>query len=64
MKSKFQFAVGLALFGAMALLLSGASTKQSAAVSTANPAWPPAPDEPRVVYLRSLRSPVDVGQSR
>jgi sugar lactone lactonase YvrE len=63
MKSKFQFAIGVALFGAMALLLSGASTKQSAAVSAPNPVWPPSPDEPRVVYLRSLRSPADVGQS-
>lgn len=59
MNRTFHIAFGLVALSTMTLLLSGASSKQSAA----NPAWPPAPDEPRVVYVRSLHAPADIGQS-
>lgn len=61
MKRNIQLMISLALLSAMTLLLSGASPKQS--MPTQNPVWPPAPDEPRVIYLRSLRAPSDIGQS-
>jgi DNA-binding beta-propeller fold protein YncE len=63
MKKKFQFAIGVALCGLMALVISAASAKQTANAPAPNPVWPPAPDEPRVVYVRSLRAPGDIGQS-
>lgn len=63
MAKKFHFAIGLALFGVVALAISCASTKHAPETLASNPVWPPAPDEPRVVYVRSLRSPRDIGQS-
>jgi sugar lactone lactonase YvrE len=62
MTKKFQIAMGIGLLAAAVLAISGASAKQSAAPAP-NPVWPPAPDEPRVVYERSLHAPRDIGQS-
>jgi sugar lactone lactonase YvrE len=44
------------------LAMSCASTKHEL-VEGHNPVWPPAPDAPRVEYVRSLHAPRDIGQS-
>src|SRR6185437_16357026 len=63
MTKKFHFTIGIAVLGLMALAISCASTKSTQVATNSNPVWPPAPDEPRVVYVRSLRGPRDIGQS-
>jgi len=60
MKRNFQSLLSLAFLGVTALLISGASTKPT---PVSNPVWPPAPDDPRVVYVRELHAPADIGQS-
>jgi DNA-binding beta-propeller fold protein YncE len=63
MRKKFQLGIHVALLALVALAISCATTRQSPVAQSPNPVWPPAPDEPRVVYVRSLRSPRDIGQS-
>ena len=63
MTKKFHFAIGFVVLGLMALAISCASTKSTPVANNTNPVWPPAPDEPRVVYVRSIRAPRDIGQS-
>lgn len=63
MNKKFHIAVCAALLAVVGLAISGASAKQQSATQGPNPVWPPAPDEPRVVYVRSIRSPRDIGQN-
>jgi hypothetical protein len=63
MAKKFHFAIGLTLFGTVLLVISCASTTHTPDTLASNPVWPPAPDEPRVVYVRSLRAPRDIGQN-
>jgi DNA-binding beta-propeller fold protein YncE len=49
---------------APALLASCASTPPVAANAPApTPAWPPAPDAPRIVFQRNLHGPNDIGQT-
>ena len=49
------------------LAVSCVSTKQETPASVApnppNPVWPPPPDEPRIVYVKSISGPVDIGAS-
>jgi len=47
----------------ISLAISCATTKKTPIADGHNPVWPPAPDEPRVIYVRSLRSPRDIGES-
>src|SRR4051812_22989100 len=64
MLKTFHLMTFFALLLLAALAGSCASAKhESPATSATNPVWPPAPDEPRVVYVRSLHSPRDIGQS-
>jgi DNA-binding beta-propeller fold protein YncE len=52
---------GICLAAAAGLVVSCASTKHEAAdIHAPNPAWPPPPDAPYVVYLRSFSQPSDV----
>jgi DNA-binding beta-propeller fold protein YncE len=63
MTKKFHFAICVALLAVVATAILSASAKHASAPPASNPVWPPAPDEPRVVYVRSLRAPRDIGQS-
>ncbi len=63
MVKKIHFAIGVALLGVLALAISCASTKQAPETLASVPVWPPPPDEPRVVYVRSVSGPRDIGQS-
>src|SRR5690242_2374478 len=61
---KIHLAIFAVLVGVIGLAISCASTKrQAVTASDSNPVWPPAPDEPRVIYVRSIRAPQDIGQS-
>ena len=57
------FLIALALLAVIALAISCASMKSTPVATNSHPVWPPAPDDPRVVYVRSLRDPRDIGQS-
>ena len=63
MVKKFHFLIAFALLAVIALAISCASTKSTSVANNSHPVWPPAPDEPRVVYVRILRGPRDIGQS-
>lgn len=63
MAKKFHFLMALALIAVIALAISCASTKSTPVADNSNPVWPPAPDEPRVVYVRSIRAPRDIGRN-
>jgi DNA-binding beta-propeller fold protein YncE len=63
MLRKFHLTICVVLLAVAALAISCASTRQSPTAGNSNPVWPPAPDEPRVVYVRSLHAPRDIGQS-
>lgn len=48
----------------LAAAVSSASPQQETLPAQgSNAAWPPAPDEPRVVYVRSIHGPRDIGQT-
>ncbi len=52
----------------LALLLGGlavsfASIKAGTTPAVPNPVWPLPPDEPRVVYVKSISGPADIGQT-
>lgn len=64
MVTKFHWSILATLLALAALMNSCASAKhESPSGQATGPAWPPAPDEPRVLYVRSLRNPRDIGQS-
>src|SRR5579864_9371941 len=61
---KHNIASCLAVLALVAVAVSCASTgRQPVDAKASNPVWPPASDEARVVYLRSLHGPADIGQS-
>lgn len=61
MRTKFQLLM-LAMLAVAALAISCASTKQET-VPAYRPIWPPPPDEPRVVFVKSISGPADIGQT-
>jgi len=63
MTKRFSIAIALTFAFVITLAISCASTKSRPLATGANPVWPPAPDEPRVVYVRSVLGPRDIGQS-
>lgn len=63
MLKKSHLVICAAVLAVVAFAISCASTRQEAATPGSNPVWPPAPDEPRVAYLRSIHSPGDIGQT-
>jgi len=61
MKKKFQWWIG-AVPVVIGLAISCASTKP-AALPAYRPVWPPAPDEPRVEFVKTISAPADIGQT-
>jgi DNA-binding beta-propeller fold protein YncE len=59
---KIRLLKSLLLFAVAALAGSCSAPKHEVEMRGAGPVWPAPPDEPRVTYLRSIRSPRDVGQ--
>ncbi len=47
---------------AAGLLASCATSPPATGAKSAPPVWPPAPNEPRICFERSLRGPADIGQ--
>ena len=61
MQKKFHLWM-LAMLTIAGLAISCASTKQETTPAY-RPVWPPAPDDPRVVFVKTISGPVDIGQS-
>jgi|ERR1051325_7397082 DNA-binding beta-propeller fold protein YncE len=47
----------------LAVSCAGPKLDTPEAVETARPVWPPAPDQPRIRYVRSIATPADLGRS-
>jgi DNA-binding beta-propeller fold protein YncE len=63
MLKKIHFGI-LAMLALAGLAISCASEKNGAPVAAVpNPVWPPSPDDPRVVFVKTISGPADVGQS-
>jgi DNA-binding beta-propeller fold protein YncE len=61
MRTKFQL-LTLAMLAIAALAISCASTKQETKPAY-RPVWPSPPDEPRVVFVKAISGPADIGQA-
>jgi DNA-binding beta-propeller fold protein YncE len=63
MPKKFHFGL-LAVLVLAGLAVSCVSAKHGArAAAVPSPVWPPPPDDPRVVFIKTISGPADVGQT-
>jgi len=53
----------LAALALAVMVISCVSTQNQTPAAASNPVWPPPPDEPRVVFVKTITGPASIGQS-